>query len=419
MIVAAPTNLTVTPGNNQVTLNWNSVPGADGYKIYQSLTAGSYGAEILSVGASVYTQHIVGLSNGTIYYFVVRAFSAGRDSSSSNEVSAIPYTNGSSGSGGGTDSPANSSNGEANVTPSLGGKISLDNKVALTIPTGALNGSSSLLVKIGEADQSPALPSGFMINGKAYSFTINEQNHYQFGKPVTITFTFDPDKVPEGETPCVYYYDSATSQWVKLEGTISGNTITISVDHYTIYAILVKKALTPTAASFIDLDNNWAKAAIEKLAGMGAISAYPDGTFRPNTQITRAEFITLLVKVLKLKANSDGLAFKDTADHWAKGGISVATSLGIARGYNDNSFKPDNPITREEMAVMACKAAKLTPASGDTNFSDNKQISSWAKGSVMTVVNSRIMSGYLGGTFKPQGNATRAEAVSMLLNIIK
>lgn len=166
-------------------------------------------------------------------------------------------------------------------------------------------------------------------------------------------------------------------------------------------------------------DTHWAYASINQLCQKGAVSGYKDGSFRPDDPITRAEFITILVKALDLHATATAQNFSDTANHWAQENIATAASLGIAGGYADGSFKPDELITREQMAVMAVKAAGVTAGFGETAFTDNEEISFWAKGSVLAAVDAGIMTGYPDNTFRPQGNATRAEAVCVILNLIK
>ncbi|ULO10558.1 S-layer homology domain-containing protein [Paenibacillus sp. 19GGS1-52] len=79
-------------GNAQVSLSWSAVEGSSGYKIYQSLTSGTYGNEVATVSGSVYSYNATGLINGTKYYFVVRATNLGGDSASSNEMNATPKT---------------------------------------------------------------------------------------------------------------------------------------------------------------------------------------------------------------------------------------------------------------------------------------------------------------------------------------
>ncbi|HBV99411.1 MAG TPA: hypothetical protein DEF36_20525 [Desulfotomaculum sp.] len=331
-----------------------------------------------------------------------------------------------SGGGGGggpqnTAQPVSSNNGSAAVAPAAGGSVSLGSDVTLNIPANALQGNNSVQVAVQKVDTPPSAPSGFMVVGSAYQFTVNGQDHYSFDKPVTLTFTFDPSTLAPGETPAVHYYDEEEGRWVNLGGTVSGSTITVTVDHFTHFAVLAAKAAgqpaqppeQKTAVVLTDLSGHWAEKNIEKLIEMGAVSGYPDGTFRPDGSITRAEFTAMLVKAFKLQGKGDRV-FADTAGHWAREVIVTAASNGIIGGYDQNTFGPADPVTREQMAVMTVKAAKLSPASGELAFTDREKISSWARESVNTAVKAGIITGYSDNTFRPGGEAARAEAVTMI-----
>jgi len=76
-------------------------------------------------------------------------------------------------------------------------------------------------------------------------------------------------------------------------------------------------------------------------------------------------------------------------------------------------------ITREEMAVIAVKAIKLQQADGETSFTDNALLSPWAKGSMKAIVNNNIMTGFPDNTVRPQGHTTRAEAVTVIVKLVK
>ncbi|HCF50277.1 MAG TPA: hypothetical protein DER60_08350, partial [Syntrophomonas sp.] len=108
-----------------------------------------------------------------------------------------------------------------------------------------------------------------------------------------------------------------------------------------------------------------------------------------------------------------------TANHWAKKEIAIANALGIVTGYDANTFGPDDSITREQMAVMVVKAAKLTPETGSTTFADNSQISAWAVDAVATAFNNQLINGYEDNTYRPGKGASRAEAVTVILNALK
>jgi hypothetical protein len=345
------------------------------------------------------------------------------ESLASDEDVYVTFKNKSSSGGGGgggitsTSTPVNSTTGSASVKPNAGGTISLGREVSVIIPSGALQGSEAEMVEITRSDNSPAAPSGYMLLGQAFSLTVGDLTTYTFNKPVTLTFTFDPSKVPAGATPSVFYYDQAQAKWVSIGGSVSGNTISVQVDHFTIFAVLVSKNPVPEPTqhpvNFADVAGHWAAANINKLLELGAASGYPDGTFRPDNTITRAEFATVLVKAFKLEARQ-GKSFSDTSSHWAKNAISTAVAHGIISGYSDNEFGPDDLLTREQMAVMVVNALKLSSADEVLSYSDSTEISDWAKVAVSAVVSNTIMGGYPDNTFQPQNNATRAEAFTVI-----
>lgn len=167
-----------------------------------------------------------------------------------------------------------------------------------------------------------------------------------------------------------------------------------------------------------DITGHWAENNINKMLSLGAVTGYPDGSFNPDNSITRAEFATILVKAFNLTPRN-GKSFADTAEHWAKDYITTAASYEIVSGYNTNTFGPDDLITREQMAVMIVKAAKLTVVNEETTFADSADISAWARDAVVTAVKNDIIKGYPDNTFKPKGNATRAEAVTVIINAIE
>jgi hypothetical protein len=175
---------------------------------------------------------------------------------------------------------------------------------------------------------------------------------------------------------------------------------------------------TPGIEMLKDIAGHWAENNIQELVALGAISGYPDGTFKPNNNITRAEFATVLVKAFQLEPQS-GKVFKDTAGHWAQEAISTAASYSIVGGYSADTFGPDDLITREQMAVMVVKAAELAPATVELSFTDSDSISEWAREAMTTAVASGIIGGYPDNTLRPKGNATRAEAATIIVNALQ
>ncbi len=309
--------------------------------------------------------------------------------------------------------PVSSTTGSAEVAPQSGGNISLDNDAVLQIPAGALGGDSALKLVITRVVPKPAAPPGYRIPGDAFRFTVGGAEHYKFAKPIRISLAFDPAALSPLETPGIYYFDESRGDWVSVTGEISGHTVSVIVDHFNIFAVMVKEPVLVLK----DIKGHWAEQAILKLLARGIVKGYPDQTFRPDTSISRAEFAAMLVKAFKLEATT-GKVFEDTANHWAREIIANAAAHGIVIGYDTSTFGPDDPITREQMAVMMVKAAKLPGTSGETVFTDNADISAWAQNSVAAGVKAGIIKGYPDNTFKPQNNATRAEAVTVILNSI-
>lgn len=172
------------------------------------------------------------------------------------------------------------------------------------------------------------------------------------------------------------------------------------------------------AQDFTDIDSHWGKDVILELTGRDVINGYPDGSFRPDDTITRAEFSKILFESLG-KEEKTGSPFEDTSDHWAENKINTLVEDGVidAGEYGD-SFVPDGNITRIEMAKMVDRALLLDEDaksfSGATPFNDDEDIVGNDKGYVHLAVEKKIINGYPDNTFRPDGEATRAEAGKMM-----
>lgn len=313
--------------------------------------------------------------------------------------------------------PATGTSGK--IKPDEGGQVSLEDEVVIDLPSGALEDTDEVEVKIERVSEPPDAPDGFQIMGSVYEFQVGDKTSYSFNKPVTIKLTFDPDKVGPGEIPAVYYFDESEEKWVNLGGEISGNTITVQVDHFTKFAVMIetKSEDEDEPLNLIDIAGHWAEENITHLVALGAVSGYPDNTFKPENKITRAEFAAILVKAFKLESQK-GKVFADTASHWARDSISTAACHDIVSGYDATTFGPDDNITREQMAVMVMNALQLPAVTADGSLIDSNSISGWAKEAVATAVKNGIINGYPDNTFRPRAKATRAEAVTVVVNAL-
>ncbi len=370
-----------------------------------------------STGA--FTSSITGLSANTTYY--VRAYATNTAGTSyGNEVS-FTTSNSSSNSGSGGGSSSSSSYNSDSFSPGSGGTLSLGTRVNLSIPSGAIQGTAPVKVKITRISSPPAAPSGFMILGNVFEMSVNGSNSYDFNEPVTLTFKFDPNLVPTGIIPAVYYFDTSSEQWINIGGTVSGNIISVAVDHFTQYAVFINESASQPELEepgLTDIDGHWAEAAIRELVDMEVIKGYADGTFKPDQNITRAEFTVVLVKALNI-SSSTPKTFDDISTHWGRDYIAIAAGNGIINGYNSKTFGPNDPINREQMAVIIAKAAKLDTAVEGKTFADDGNISVWAKEFVNSAAANDIINGYADNTFRPKARASRAEALSVISKLLE
>lgn len=113
----------------------------------------------------------------------------------------------------------------------------------------------------------------------------------------------------------------------------------------------------PASAALDDIRGNWAETAIRDLKNTGIINGYPDGTFRPDRSLTRAEFAKLVVKAFDLPT-SQAVSFPDARNHWAKEYIS-AVGTDYMTGYADGAFRPERNISRAEAAAVITRIMKL------------------------------------------------------------
>lgn len=195
------------------------------------------------------------------------------------------------------------------------------------------------------------------------------------------------------------------------------------------------------AQRFSDIADHWAKQDIEKAVTAGWVDGYPDGTFRPDKNITRAEFVKMLSAAIHLTPDSETSKLliqqnayilerqpEDLKGHWLskQGWAQPALAFGliIPTDYKNNKFEPDRPITRLEIAIMAVRALGLVyPATqagiNKLPFTDQDQIPKSEQGYVQQTVNAGVITGYPNGTFGGNRQATRAEAITMILRVLQ
>lgn len=187
-------------------------------------------------------------------------------------------------------------------------------------------------------------------------------------------------------------------------------------------SVLPADITPPPTVSFTDLNNHWAKEEIERAAGLGFVNGYPDGTFRPQNHVTRAEFIVMIARAMELTSKGgEAIEFADldAIPGWARPSVTEAQLAGVITGYEDGTFRPNQLINRTEMAAMVMRALNIVPDQAlKPTFADTDSIAVWAHPFVAAAADAGLINGRGNNLFVPAANATRAEAVVLILRMM-
>ncbi|MCZ8516017.1 S-layer homology domain-containing protein [Paenibacillus filicis] len=371
------------------------------------------GAINLNVGSNLITI-VVTAQNGTPKTYTVTVTRAPAPSSGGGGSSSTSSSN-----------TVTSTDGTLMLSVGKSGEVSLGDAIKILIPADA-SGKDLKLTIDKVADTQKLITSKDVLASPVFEILKNFSEN--FSKDITLTFAFDPNSLKGHQKPSVFYYDESNQVWVEVGGEVTGNTITVKVNHFTKYAVFgVGQGADSTtdtkqtiSFSFSDISGNWAEATIKQAVSGGIVSGYPDGTFKPERTVTRAEVAVMLMNALKPQGDGAALTFTDKAKigDWAQKSVAQAVYAGIINGYEDGSFRPDAEITRPEMAMMIAKAlGQSSGAATATGFTDDKDIPDWAKGAVADMKKAGIIEGKGANQFAPGDKTTRAEAVTVLLKM--
>jgi len=170
------------------------------------------------------------------------------------------------------------------------------------------------------------------------------------------------------------------------------------------------------AAGFSDTQGHWAGEQINKWADSGLAGGYADGTFKPNQQVSRAEFVALANSAFDIGKEGTVAIFGDVkANDWYYNDVAAAKAAGYIGGYSDGTFKPNGPISRQEVASILVRLLNIAPTTeGLGTFIDAAQISDWSRGNIGAVAQEGLMRGMPDNKFMPLKSISRAEAVVSL-----
>jgi hypothetical protein len=182
-----------------------------------------------------------------------------------------------------------------------------------------------------------------------------------------------------------------------------------------IFALGMPMQFVNAQSNVSDIAGHWANEQISNWVSQGIVKGYPDGTFKPNNSITRAEFIVLVNRSFQFK-DTTVIDFKDVqSNDWFYEEIAKAKKAGYMGGYEDGTIKPNAPISRQEVATVVAKLKCLYENnSAADKFIDAAKIPAWSKGFIGAVVEAGYMGGYPDRSFQPTKNISRAEAIVVL-----
>ncbi|WP_339242822.1 carbohydrate binding domain-containing protein [Paenibacillus sp. FSL R5-0517] len=177
-----------------------------------------------------------------------------------------------------------------------------------------------------------------------------------------------------------------------------------------------------SSVPYTDLTGHWSQSAVTRLQELNVLKGYTNGTFKPNQEISRAEFVMILDRAFGFTGKATIDSYADmTSDDWYYDVMVRANGSGIIEGTDRKHLSPQKPITRQDAAVMVDRAFQLSTITGEDNerleFQDADDISSYSKKALTYLVKENILNGFQ-GKLNPKSPITRAETAAMLSAMI-
>lgn len=228
---------------------------------------------------------------------------------------------------------------------------------------------------------------------EAYQATSNTSGTVRFTDVSSGTYTLLEKKAPEG-----YVLSNETYTL-----TVSGSRVTMNGKSYSPVTFVNRKA-----------------AELNRTDHFAFLVGYTGGTFGPERNMTRAEVTTMFARLLTEQIEADKTYSNTFSDvpkgYWAANYIGYMQQFGIITGYSDGSFRPDAPVTRAEFAAIASRFEKLTE--GSKSFADVPD-TYWAARYINFAATRGWVTGYSDGTFKPENTITRAEVAAVTCRLLE
>ncbi len=258
------------------------------------------------------------------------------------------------------------------------------------------------------------------ITGEIGTVQITLAHDGEFG--FTMTLTAPLGKENAGYWANLYHYDER-AEAMNFEAAAKidqDGSVTIPFTHASQYAIVIdihSHATVDVSEIFMDVvPNAWYTAAIQYAYDQGLMTGVSANEFAPEATTTRAMIVSILAR-LEGVTSAQAAGFADVSDEWYATAVNWAANVGVVNGYEDNTFRPNTAITREQLAAILMnyatyKGEEVSARADLTTYTD--QPSTWAEEIMQWAVAEGLISGVTEDTLQPQGNATRAQVAAIL-----
>lgn len=222
---------------------------------------------------------------------------------------------------------------------------------------------------------------------------------------------------------CTVFRQEKNGTWTPLKARLEGNYITFETDHFSLYSVVNKdKGMTTySKLPFSDVRiADWFYNDVKYVYEKGMMSGTAADVFAPNATTTRAMIVTILYRLEGSPAVTGTSAFVDVpAGQWYTDAVNWAAANQIVKGTSATTFAPNDSITREQMAAILYRYAQykgydVTKKADLSGYSDNGQVSAYAKDALAWANAAKLINGVTNTTLAPQGNATRAQVSAIL-----
>jgi len=301
-----------------------------------------------------------------------------------------------------------------------GGELSgEDGQARLRIATGTFAAEIEVKLEKVQADAYETIDS----NGRKLEahevWSVSAGAAFDRSAELALGYAARPDWREVREKLGIYAYDESSGRWTYIGG-ITGREegfVLAEIQRPGLYAVMLREVTFP------DIRSHWARQAVETLAARGIVDGKTGESFDPNGLLTRAEFAKMLVLALGLEVESSAPSpFADVPDGaWYVSAVKAASEAGLFTG-DSGRFRPEEPMTREQMAAVLVRAVGMRGGDVEegadlSGFRDAVSVSGWAREAISRAVGLKLIEGS-GDALHPQGTTTRAQAAVVIYRLL-